>query len=346
MKKTILFIVIALLVIISLYFAKQAFNQDPNILHIELKGDKIINIVSSSQYHEPGFIAYDKNENITDQVKITMPELKENGTYEIIYEVTNKKGETASEKRYIILNTDYKEEYDKIDNEPRAWWSNNKKDGTRPTGGYDETLLNKYNATFIGNNEKTIYLTFDEGSTETYLDEIVEVLDQHNVKATFFLCKTYIEKNPELIKKMTEKGHSIGNHTAHHLQMNTLANKENYQKYLLEILEVEQVFYNITGKEIDKVYREPRGEWSERSLKIVSDLGYKSFFYSADYLDWNGDVTKEYALSELKKRVHNGAIYLIHPINKGNYLAMSSFIQDMKKEGYTFDLVKNINIKK
>lgn len=346
MKKTILFIGIALLVTISLYFAKQTFNQDPNILHIELKGDKIINIVSSSQYHEPGFIAYDKNENITDQVKITMPELKENGTYEIIYEVTNKKGERASEKRYIILNTDYKEEYDKIDNEPRAWWSNNKKDGTRPTGGYDETLLNKYNATFIGNNEKTIYLTFDEGSTETYLDEIVEVLDQHNVKATFFLCKTYIEKNPELIKKMVEKGHSIGNHTAHHLQMNTLATKENYQKYLSEILEVEQVFHNITGKEIDKVYREPRGEWSERSLKIVSDLGYKSFFYSADYLDWNGDVTKEYALSELKKRVHNGAIYLIHPINKGNYLAMSSFIQDMKKEGYTFDLVKNINIKK
>lgn len=346
MKKTIFFIGLALLITLSLFFLKNKLNQYPNILHIELKGAKIMNIVSSSQYHEPGYSAFDKKENITDQVIVTMPELKENGTYEIIYKVTNKKGETATEKRYVILNSDYKDEYDTINNEARAWWSNNKKDGTRPTGGYTETLLNKYNATFIGEDKKTIYLTFDEGSTDTYLDEIVEVLDQLDVKATFFLCKKYIETYPDLIKKMAEKGHSIGNHTAHHVEMNKLATKENYQKYLTEILEIEQTYYNITGKEMDKVYREPKGEWSERSLKIVSDLGYKTFFYSADYLDWNGEVTKEYALNELKKRVHNGAIYLIHPINKGNYLAMSSFIQDMKKEGYTFDLVKNINIKK
>ena len=75
----------------------------------------------------------------------------------------------------------------------------------------------------------------------------------------------------------------------------------------------------------------------------MKDLGYKTYFYSADYKDFAEDVTKEYALAELTKRLHNGAIYLIHPKNKGNYLALDSFIKEAKKQGYKFDLVKNIN---
>ena len=93
---------------------------------------------------------------------------------------------------------------------------------------------------------------------------------------------------------------------------------------------------------MQKIYREPRGEWSYRTLQILKDLGYKTYFYSAYYLDFEEDVSKEKALNELTKKVHNGAIYLLHPKNKGNYLALDTFIKTMKKQGYRFDLVQNI----
>ena len=74
----------------------------------------------------------------------------------------------------------------------------------------------------------------------------------------------------------------------------------------------------------------------------MKDLGYKTYFYSANYNDFSGTLSKEKALSEMTKRYHNGAIYLIHPNNKGNYEALESFITEMKKQGFKFDLVKNI----
>ena len=138
----------------------------------------------------------------------------------------------------------------------------------------------------MGPNEKVLYLTFDEGGLETYVKEIVDVLDKNNVKATFFLCRKFIEENAELIKQMAETGHTIANHTSHHLNMPSLATRENFEKYIQEIEEVEQTYYQITGKNMEKVYRDPKGEWSYRDLQIMKDLGYKTYFYSADYLDY------------------------------------------------------------
>ena len=91
-----------------------------------------------------------------------------------------------------------------------------------------------------------------------------------------------------------------------------------------------------------KVYREPAGEWSYRSLKIVSDMGYRTYFWSADHYDFDYTVTKEKAYDEMMKRYHNGAIYLLHPKNKGNYEALGDFIDEMKSQGYTFGLVDEI----
>ncbi len=313
---------------------------------ITLNGDKIITINLGDTYKEAGYQAYDeKDGNITNKVKITKDsDYSKAGTYQITYKVKNSKGIIAIAQRFIkvVEKPYYKDSYDKLDNKKRGWWSNNKKDHNRPSGGADINELKKYSAYFLGPNEKVIYLTFDEGSEETYVKEIVEVLDENDVKATFFLCRHYILSNKKLIKQMAESGHSIGNHTANHYSMPSLATKDNFSKYLAEIRDVEEVYYKITGKEMDKIYRDPRGEWSYRDLQIIKDLGYRSFFYSADYLDWNGDVTKEYALNELLKRYHNGAIYLLHPKNKGNYEALDTFIKEMKKLGYRFDLVKNI----
>ena len=338
-----------LVILIALAIYLKFINKNKiEIPKITLLGKNIITIYQDQEYKEPGYKATDPNDgNITNQVKIKgQVQNGKIGTYELIYTVTNSKDETAKAHRFVKIiqrkEITYKDEYDDIDNQTRGWWSNNKSDSKRPSGGADINELKKYNAFFMGPDEKVLYLTFDEGGLETYVKEIVDVLNKNNVKATFFLCQKFMETNPELIKQMANTGHTIANHTSHHLNMPTLATKENFNKYLEEIKNVEQTYYKITGKEIEKIYRDPRGEWSYRDLQIIKDLGYKTYFYSAYYMDFGENLSKEEALNELTKRVHNGAIYLIHPKNKGNYLAMDTFIKNMKKQGYTFDLVKNI----
>ncbi len=348
MKNIKLWIAVVLLVILGLVIAKLTWPKASNssIPNLQLKGSELVIITVGEKYKESGYTATDKIDgNLTKKVKISGTiDNNKTGTYELKYEIKNSSGIKAEAKRFVkVIDTPYyKDSYDNLDNTKRGWWSGNKKDHSRPAGGADINELKKYAAYFMGPNDKVLYLTFDEGGDETYVKEIVEVLNKNNVQATFFLCKNYMVKNADLIKEMVKDGHSIGNHTANHYSMPGLATRAKFDKYLAEIQNMEKAYKDITGQEMDKIYRDPRGEWSYRDLQIVKDLGYRSFFYSADYLDWNGEVSKEYALNELMKRYHNGAIYLLHPKNKGNYLALDSFIKEMKKLGYRFDLVKNI----
>lgn len=316
---------------------------------IILKGDKIVSLKIGDNYEESGYELLDScGENLDKRIQIDNTVQKDvPGTYEIIYTVDNQYGNVTQEKRFVSITVDkdvsYQDRYDNIDNEVHGWGIPNKKDGARPVeaGSFKEKLL-KYNAYFIGKDEKTLYLTFDEGQNDTYIDEIVDVLNQNDVKATFFFCKQYILDNPELMKKLVESGHSVGNHTANHYQMPLYANRGGFQKYLNEIFAVEEAFQQVTGTSMDRIYREPKGEYSYRSLQIMKDLGYKTYFWSIAYVDFEGDLTKEQALEEMTSRMHNGAVYLIHPKNKGNYEALDEFIKTMKGQGYTFDLVKNI----
>lgn len=314
---------------------------------IKLKGNSIINLDVGEEYTEYGYTAYDNNKDITDKVIIEdNVDYSTPGSYEIIYSITNNKGNTIKVKRFVNVKLTrdykYKDEYDNIDNTTLGFGTNNKKDGTRPNIDVSNEKLKEYNAYAMGKDEKVIYLTFDEGNTSSYLSQIVEVLNKNDVKATFFVCKSFIINNKDLVNSMLDKGHSIGNHTASHLSMPSLANRDNFSKYLDEILSVEETFKEVTGRSMDKIYREPRGEFSYRTLSIMKDLGYSTYFWSSAYKDWDDSLTMEEALNAMLSRVHNGAIYLLHPTSKGNYLALEEFITTMKNKGYTFDLVKNI----
>lgn len=342
-------LILVILVFIILRLNDQKKSDTTCYPQITLNGNKIVSITTGENYEEPGYLLKDScGENLENRVQIENT-VKNNvpGTYVITYKVSNQYGNVAQEKRFVTVKSSkeftYQDGYDSIDNQVHGWGIPNKKDGARPVeaGSVRDALL-KYDAYLIGNDEKTLYLTFDEGSNDTYLEQIVDVLNANDVKATFFFCRRYILDHPDLMKKLVETGHSVGNHTANHYQMPLYANKENFQKYLSEITAVEEAFQQVTGVSMDHIYREPKGEYSYRSLQIMKDLGYKTYFWSVAYLDYAGDVSKEKALEELTSRVHNGAIYLIHPKNKGNYEAMDDFIKTMKSRGYTFDLVKNI----
>ena len=349
-KHIIIIISILSLIIISICIFKLSHLKKENTYPIlTLNGELITKINVGDEYTESGYSSYDKydgditnNVKVENNVDITMP-----GTYEITYTSINSTGNITKKTRYVKVKLSdkftYKEKYNNIDNTIHGWGTNNKKDGTRPNTDISNDELKKYNAYAMGKDDKKIYLTFDEGSMNSYLPDIVEILDKNDVKATFFLCKSYIVNNHELIKKMANNGHSIGNHTMSHLSMPTLANKQNFQKYLNEIIATEKAYLEATGNEMDHIYREPRGEFSYRTLSIMKDLGYSTYFWSAAYKDWDDSLSKENAYNSMIERRHNGAIYLLHPTSRGNYLALDDFIKKMKNDGYTFDLVKNIN---
>ena len=317
---------------------------------ITLNGAKEIDITVGDKYMDPGYKMID---NVDGDISIKVS-IKNNinvnkiGTYNIIYEGKDSSNNKATIKRIVNVidkEIEYQNEYDKIDNKLRTWWSGNKKNNKRPITGAGNTIeeLKKYNAYYIGEDKKIIYLTFDEGSNDTYLKEIVDVLNENDIKATFFLCNGYMVENADLVRAMVDKGHSIGNHTVKHKTMPNLANKANFSEFIYQIRGFENNYYKITGKKLDKIYREPKGEYSYRTLTIVKDMGYKTFFWSADHYDFAGNVSKDETLNRLMTRYHNGAIYMLHPKNKGNYEALDHFIKNMKTLGYEFGLVRDIN---
>ncbi len=317
---------------------------------LEMKGDSEIRVRVGEEYMEPGYTMIDNVDgDISDKVMIKgSVNINKAGNYELFYEGVDSSGNKVVQRRLVVVmegEITYKDEWDKIDNTGRTWWSGNKKDHERPVqgAGATEEELRMYNAYYMGRDEKVIYLTFDEGSNDTYVKEIADVLYKNGVQGTFFLCGEFIKGNPELMKQLVKQGHSVGNHSYHHKAMYKYATREGFDTYVKEIRDVEDTFLKVTGKHIDKVYREPKGEFSLRSLAIVKELGYKSFFYSADYYDFASDATETFALNSFLQRYHNGAIYLMHPKNKGNYLAIDDFVKKMKELGYSFGLVRDIS---
>lgn len=310
---------------------------------ITLNGLSEVNIDLGDTYIEEGYTSIDNYDgNLTSSTKVNNNiDYSKEGNYQITYisvDSSNNKKEIVRKVNIISRITSFSN-YESIDNTNRGWGISQSTDGSRNETYVD--FLKSNNAYYLGENKKVLYLTFDEGGNPvTYVNEIVDILNSLNVKGTFFFCENYIRNNPELINKIVNSGHVIGNHTVNHQSMSKLVN--DYNSFLYQIQDVENTYKQVTGKEMEKLFRYPSGEYSFRTLAILKDLGYKTIFWSINYDDWQGDTTKEYSYNILTSRRHNGAIYLIHAKDKGNYEALNDFIVDSLNNGYTFDLVTNI----
>lgn len=208
--------------------------------------------------------------------------------------------------------------------------------GTQPTGNATPEELRKYNTYFIGNgDDKVIYLTFDCGYENGNTEKILEALKKHDVKATFFVVGHFLEISPDLVRKMVEEGHTVGNHTYHHPDMSEIADVSSFQK---EVEDVKLLYEEITDKEMVKFYRPPQGKYSESNLKMAKELGYYTFFWSLAYVDWDPDnqPTKEEAFEKLTGRIHPGAIVLLHNTSKTNGEILDELLTKWEEMGYHF----------
>ena len=209
----------------------------------------------------------------------------------------------------------------------------------QPDIGIYKGILDSVGGIYVGDKEKkNIYLTFDCGYENGYTEKILDVLKEKNVNATFFLTGHYIDSAKDLVLRMKEDGHVLANHSNLHKNITTL-NRGQIEE---EIKGLEIKYNNLTGSNLTKFFRPPAGNFDQKSLEVVKDLGYVPLFWSVAYKDWDHKNGIEFAVQEVCKNIHNGAIILLHAVSSDNAQALSSIIDKLQYEGYIFTSTKEL----
>lgn len=247
-------------------------------------------------------------------------------------EPANAQHEISGEIDVDILQT--------LDNTSSGWGQGTRTDEyNRPLSAIAaQDKYGKYDALYIGQQNDTIYLTIDEGYENGYTTQILDVLKEKSCPAVFFVTMDYVKKNPELIQRMINEGHVIGNHSVTHpsagLPSQSLSEQTEELMVLHRYME-ENYGYSMY------LFRYPAGIHSEQSLALVQQLGYQSVFWSFAYRDWVTDDQPEPAVSleKIVDRLHPGAIYLLHAVSATNTQILGDFIDQTRAAGYTFSIL-------
>lgn len=225
--------------------------------------------------------------------------------------------------------------YSKFDNTKKGWGL--KRNSEHKTPGVPQNIidnLKKYNGIYVGDtNKKVIYLTFDEGYENGYTGKILDTLKANNVKAAFFITGPYIKEHSDLVQRMINEGHIIGNHTINHPSLPEV----NADKLDQEITGLDNMVYE-KFKINMKYMRPPKGEYSERVLAQLKDLGHKAVLWSFAYDDYDINNQKgiDYAYKMIMDNIHNGEVMLLHAVSKDNTEVLDKVLKDIKAQGYEF----------
>jgi len=230
-----------------------------------------------------------------------------------------------------------------LENVKKGYGPGTSKNGVRPSNAVNnQTAYGKYNTHFIGPDDKNVYLTFDCGYEYTdpvtgvrQTEKILDVLKEKNVKAVFFVTKWYCVSAEDLVQRMIDEGHIVGNHTSNHPSMPSVSLDKNVEEVMSLHNYVKEKFgYTMT------YFRPPSGEFSSRVLALVQSLGYKTVYWSFAYADW--DTTKQMDIDTARSKIldsaHNGAIYLLHAVSTTNATLMGDIIDGLIEKGYTLKL--------
>lgn len=222
-----------------------------------------------------------------------------------------------------------------LNNKKIEWGIQRKNNHEQPDlGSKNKELISKYNGMALGNAEKNyIYLTFDLGYEAGYTNKILDALKENNVQGTFFITAHYVNTASDLVQRMIDEGHIVGNHTVNHKSMPSLLEEE----LTKEVMNLHQAVFEKYGYEM-KYIRPPKGEYSEKTLSLCEKLGYKNVMWSFGYVDWDEkqQPSEEDAMQKIVSNLHNGEIMLLHATSKTNADIMDKMIKKVREEGYEF----------
>ncbi|UOQ92534.1 delta-lactam-biosynthetic de-N-acetylase [Halobacillus shinanisalinarum] len=226
-----------------------------------------------------------------------------------------------------------------------GWGYKKSKDGKAPDVGSYGPLIEKYDGFYVDHSdEKMIYLTFDNGYEQGHTAKVLDVLKEQQVPATFFVTGHYINSAPELVQRMANEGHIIGNHSWNHPDFTQLSKQEMKK----ELSKVEETVSELTKQDTMTYVRPPKGKFNEQTLKWARELGYIHAFWSVAFVDWETNKQKgwEYAYQSILGQIHPGAVVLLHTVSKDNADALNELIIQLRKRGYHFGSLNDLMMKK
>lgn len=341
MKKTFVWIIgIAVVVAISIFYHGTREIEDTVVDDVDLEGITEIE-ANASNKDKSGEDSKVTNCEDTNHAKISETnsdlDLKNEDNSNLSGDSNENNGNTTnSEKEKDTKIETMAGAYSSLSNKTNAWGFVRKPEGLRPEfhGPYTK-VLDDYEGIYAGNKEnKVVYLTFDEGYENGYTAPILNSLKEKGVTAVFFVTMPYVKQNPELIQRMIDENHIIGNHTVNHPSMPEVTDDK---KLINEIMELHN--YMVDNYNYEMTYlRPPKGEYSERTVKLAFDLGYKTVLWSSAYDDWNVNNQKgtDYAKKMIYNNLHNGSVILLHAVSKDNANVLAEAIDEIRSRGYEF----------
>lgn len=192
---------------------------------------------------------------------------------------------------------------------------------------------NSYDVFYNGNkNSKNVSLMFNVYQGSEYIEEILTILGENNAKATFFVGGSWAVKNSELLQKIVDQGHEIGNHGYWHKDHKNLS----IEKNLSEMELTHKVVKSLAGYDI-KLFAPPSGSYSQSTLKAAQQMGYKTVMWTLDTIDWR-DSDCELIFSRATKKLAGGNLILMHP-TEATKCALPKIISQYLNNGYNLTTV-------
>ena len=234
------------------------------------------------------------------------------------------------------------EGYPELKADGRSWGLSYRESGLQPWGNETPKSLAAYNAYYVGDaGENTIYLTFDCGYENGNTDAILKALENHGVKGTFFVTGAFLEDHADLVNRMIDEGHAVGNHSYNHPNITTL----DEATFREELDSVKKKFQEVTnGAEFSMYFRPPEGRCYSQTLKWSKDMGYATVLWSLAHVDWYTDnqPDPQEAIEKLTARIHPGAIVLLHNTSQTNGEIIDELITKWEEMGYTIKPLSNL----
>ena len=229
-----------------------------------------------------------------------------------------------------------------------SWYCVRNKEHRQPVADTALRFVEEYNGYYVDrvhgdeNSEKVIYLTFDAGYENGNVSKILDVLREEKVPAAFFILDHLIKNDTALVCRMADEGHIVANHTAKHRDITKMETKEALQQ---ELLALEDVYKSKTGREMSKYFRPPEGKFSKQSMQWLSELGYRTIFWSLAYADWDNQrqPSASVAKAKIMDHLHNGAIILLHPTSATNAAILGDIIRECRAQGYRFGTLDELS---
>ena len=285
---------------------------------------------------DDNIIEREENLSVNIEIKPEIPESSESSSSE-----PEPEGEPAVENEIGSLEelSPYFQEFADLGSEQIPWGPGTNFDETgKPIACVGlQSEYGKWDTDFYRDGEEhkgKVYLTFDEGYENGYTPKILDILKEKGVSAVFFVTLSYAKAEPELIQRMIDEGHVVGNHSSRHPNMTTITMEEMYA----EVADL----HNYISENFDYdmyLFRPPEGAFSERSLALLQKMGYRTVCWSFAYADWDPANQPEHqkAFERVTRSVHDGEVFLLHAVSETNTAILGDVIDHVRNEGFTFE---------